>query len=35
MPVERRRFPPPWSVEDTNGACYVIRNLANGIGSHW
>jgi len=21
-----RRFPPPWTIEDTNGACYVIRD---------
>jgi endo-1,4-beta-D-glucanase Y len=30
MPDEakRRRFPPPWSVEETN-ACYIVRD-ANG-----
>jgi hypothetical protein len=24
----RRRFPPPWSIED-NGACFIVRD-ANG-----
>jgi hypothetical protein len=26
--VETRRFPPPWSAEET-GACYIVRD-ANG-----
>ena len=27
--AERRRFPPPWTIED-NGACYIVndRNAA-------
>ena len=24
-----RRFPPPWSVDETNGACFIVRD-ANG-----
>ena len=28
MSVERRRFSPPWDIED-NGACFIIRD-ANG-----
>jgi hypothetical protein len=27
MPV--RRFPPPWSIEDLNDACFIVRD-ANG-----
>jgi hypothetical protein len=23
------RFPPPWSVDETNGACFIVRD-ANG-----
>jgi hypothetical protein len=30
MPVEERRLPAPWTIEDTNGACYVIRD-SNGF----
>src|SRR5262249_12820485 len=26
---EPRRFPPPWSVEDYNSACFIVRD-ANG-----
>jgi hypothetical protein len=25
----RRRFPPPWTVEEANNACFIIRD-ANG-----
>jgi hypothetical protein len=25
MPTERR-FPPPWSVEELNDACFVVRD---------
>jgi hypothetical protein len=28
IPVETRRFPPPWSAEETE-ACYIVRD-ANG-----
>ena len=28
MSVERRRFSPPWDIED-NGSCFIIRD-ANG-----
>jgi hypothetical protein len=27
MPT-RRRFPPPWSVEETD-ACFIVRDTAN------
>ena len=26
MSVERRRFPPPWDIEETNKACFVVRD---------
>jgi hypothetical protein len=29
MPDEPRRFPPPWSVEETD-ACFIVRG-ANGL----
>jgi hypothetical protein len=25
MPAARR-FPPPWSVEDNNDACFIVRD---------
>jgi hypothetical protein len=25
MPVERRRFPPPWTAEETD-ACFIVRD---------
>jgi hypothetical protein len=28
MPYQRR-FPPPWTVEDRNDACFIVRD-ANG-----
>jgi len=24
--MARRRFPPPWTVEEFNDACYVVRD---------
>ena len=24
--VERRRFPPPWSIEEANAACFIVRD---------
>jgi hypothetical protein len=27
--MSQRRFPPPWSVEELNDACFVVRD-ANG-----
>ena len=24
--VERRRSPPPWSIEEANNACFVVRD---------
>ena len=24
--MTERRFPPPWSVEDKNDACYIVRD---------
>ena len=24
--MARRRFPPPWAVEEFNDACYVVRD---------
>ena len=28
MPVmtERRRFPPPWDIEEHNRSCYIVRD---------
>jgi hypothetical protein len=26
VPVERRRFPPPWTIEDSNDACFIVRD---------
>ena len=26
MPVERRHFPPPWTIEDSNDACFIVRD---------
>jgi hypothetical protein len=25
-----RRFPPPWTIEETNGACFIVKD-ANGF----
>jgi len=25
MPAPRR-FPPPWSIEENNGACFIVRD---------
>jgi hypothetical protein len=35
--IERRRFPPPWSVEEANAACFIVKDqsghaLAYGTG---
>jgi hypothetical protein len=27
---EPRKFPPPWTVHDTNGACFIVKD-ANGV----
>jgi hypothetical protein len=24
--VERRRFPPPWDVEEANASCFIVRD---------
>jgi hypothetical protein len=24
--VERRRFPPPWTFEDHNDACFIVKD---------
>ena len=24
--VERRRFPPSWSIEEANNACFIVRD---------
>jgi hypothetical protein len=24
--AERRRFPPPWTVEDHNDACFIVKD---------
>jgi hypothetical protein len=26
MPVERRRFPPPWDIEEANKTCFIVRD---------
>jgi hypothetical protein len=28
--VNRRRFPPPWTIEDKDDICFIVRDL-NGI----
>jgi hypothetical protein len=25
-PVQERRFPPPWSIEELNDACFIVRD---------
>jgi len=25
--IERRRFPPPWSVEEANAACFIVKDI--------
>jgi hypothetical protein len=27
MPPSPRRFPPPWTIEDLNDACFVVSDL--------
>ena len=24
--VEQRRFPPPWSIDEANSACFIVRD---------
>ena len=24
--AERRRFPPPWDIEETNAACFIVKD---------
>jgi hypothetical protein len=24
--TERRRFPPPWSVDEENAACFIVKD---------
>jgi hypothetical protein len=24
--VERRRFPPPWTIDEANDACFIVRD---------
>ena len=26
MSVERRRFPPPWDIEEHNRSCFIVRD---------
>ena len=26
MPVEQRRFPPPWDIEEHNRSCFIVRD---------
>jgi hypothetical protein len=26
-PVPNRRFPPPWTVEEANNACFVVKDV--------
>jgi hypothetical protein len=28
--TEPRRFPPPWTIEDHNNACFIVKD-ANGL----
>ena len=25
---EPRRFPPPWTIEELDGACFIVRDIA-------
>jgi hypothetical protein len=25
--AERRRFPPPWDIEEANAACFIVMDL--------
>jgi hypothetical protein len=29
MPLSSRRFPPPWTIEELNDACFIVSD-ANG-----
>jgi hypothetical protein len=24
--IQARRFPPPWTIEENNGACFIVRD---------
>jgi hypothetical protein len=24
--TERRRFPPPWDIEEANASCFIVRD---------
>src|SRR6516164_8801281 len=26
MPVKRRRFPPPWDIEEHNASCFIVMD---------
>ena len=26
VPVEQRRFPPPWDIEEHNRSCFIVRD---------
>jgi hypothetical protein len=26
MPVEQRRFPPPWDIEERNASCFIVMD---------
>jgi hypothetical protein len=26
---DRRRFPPPWDIEEANAACFIVRDANN------
>jgi hypothetical protein len=26
MPSTSRRFPPPWTIEESNNACFIVRD---------
>jgi hypothetical protein len=30
MTADRSRFPPPWTVEEVNTACFIVKD-ANGL----
>jgi hypothetical protein len=30
--TEYRRFPPPWTVEDRNDACFIVRDKNEALG---
>jgi hypothetical protein len=26
LPIQQRRFPPPWTVDESNDACFIVRD---------